>query len=98
LIEVRNEAVRQIVSGGNTARSSVAAFEAAQALFSTSQTSFDAALTAYRNGVGSITAVTTAEAKLLEVRNISTTAYCNALSAAAGLALAVGALGSPPDF
>jgi outer membrane protein len=97
LIEVRNEAVRQIVSGGNTARSSVADFEAAQALLSASQTSFDAALTAYRNGVGSITAVTMAEAKLLEARNISTTAYSNALSAAAGLALAVGALGSPPD-
>ena len=61
-----------------------------------SQTSFNAALGAYKHGVGSITDVTVAESKLLEARNVATDAYSAALSAAAGLAFSAGALGAAP--
>jgi hypothetical protein len=48
------------------------------------------------NGVGSITDATVAESQLLQAKNASTDAYSASLSAAATLALAVGALGSAP--
>ena len=57
---------------------------------------FDAALAAYRNGVGSITDVAIAERQLLVAKNAATDAYSTALSAAATLALVAGALGSAP--
>ena len=60
------------------------------------QTTFDAALAAYRSGVGSITDLTLAETQLLLAKNASADAYSTALSAAATLALATGALGQAP--
>jgi len=58
------------------------------------ETTFDAALAAYRNGVGSITDLTVAETQLLQANNASTDAYSTALSAAATLALSTGTLGA----
>jgi outer membrane protein TolC len=95
--QVRDEAMRQIVSAGNTAKSSLAAYDAARALVAATQTSYDAALAAYKRGVGNITAVTTAETQLLRARFAETNAYSGALSAAASLALSAGALGAAPD-
>jgi outer membrane protein TolC len=92
----RNEAVRQIVLSDNALRTSLSAYSASQALASAAQTTFDAALAAYRNGVGSITDVTIAQTQLLQARNSSTDTYSTALSAAASLALSTGALGSSP--
>lgn len=92
----RNEAVRQIVLSDNALRTSLSAYSASQALASAAQTTFDAALAAYRNGVGSITDVTIAQSQLLQARNSSTDTYSTALSAAASLALSTGALGSSP--
>ncbi len=97
LAQIRDEAVRQIVSAGNTAKSSLAAHDAARALVMATQTSYDAALAAYKHGVGSITAVTTAETQLLRARYAETDAYSGALAAAATLALSAGALGAAPD-
>jgi len=97
LARVRAEAGREIVSAGNAVKTSVAAYQAATTLVAASQTSFNAALAAYRHGVGSITDVTVAESRLLDARNVATDAYSAALSAAAGLAFSAGALGSPPD-
>jgi hypothetical protein len=68
---------------------------AAMAVASAAKTTFDAALAAYRSGVGSITDATMAETQLLQARNASTDAYSTALSAAAALALATGSLGAP---
>jgi len=96
LTEVRDGAAREVISAGTSVKTSVAAHRAAEALVAASQTSFDAALTAYRNGVGSITDVTLAETKLLDARNLATDSYSAALSAAASLALSAGALGGPP--
>ena len=67
-----------------------------QSLDEAAQTTFDAALAAYRNGVGSITDFTTAERQLLAAHNAATDAHSTALSAAAILALSGGLLGFVP--
>ncbi len=97
LTQVRDEAVRQIALADNALRTSLSAYTASSALRSAAQTTFDAALAAYRNGVGSITDLTLSESQLLEARNASTNAYSTALSAAATLALSTGALGQAPQ-
>ena len=94
----RNEAVRQIVLSDNALRTSISAYAASQALASAAQTTFDSALAAYRNSVGSITDVTLAQSQLLQARNASTDAYSTSLSAAASLALSTGALGTGPPW
>jgi outer membrane protein len=97
LIQIRNEAVRQIVVAKNTLTTSLSAYNASTVLTAAAQTTFNAALAAYRNGVGSISDVTTAERQLLAAKNAATDAYSTALSAAATLALATGAMGSAPS-
>jgi outer membrane protein len=96
LTQIRNEAVRQIISARNTLKTSLSAYDASTALAAAAQTTFDAALAAYRNGVGTISDVTTAERQLLHAKNAKTDAYSDALSAAATLALSTGVLGSTP--
>jgi outer membrane protein TolC len=94
---VRDEAVRQIVVAQNDLETSLAAHEAAVVAEKAAQTTFDAALDAYRHGVGSVTDATAAESLLLVTRNASVDAYSSALSAAATLAFATGALGGAPQ-
>lgn len=53
--------MQAIVVASNALRTSLAAYEASQALTQAAQTTFDAALDAYRSGVGSITDLTLAE-------------------------------------
>ena len=96
LTQIRNEAARQILSARNTLKTSVSAYIASMALATAAQTTFDAALTAYRNGTGTISDVTIAERQLLQAKNATGDAYSNALSAAATLALSTGLLGSAP--
>jgi outer membrane protein len=96
LTRVREDAVRQIVSADNALSTSLSAYAASQSLVTAAQTTFDAALAAYRNGVGSITDLTLAESQLLQAQNASTDAYSTALSAAATLALSTGTLGAAP--
>ena len=98
LSEVQDDAVKQIAVADNALRTSLESVSAAEALVAAAQTTFDAALGAYSSGVGSITDVTIAETQLLQARNAATDAYSTALSAAATLALATGALGSAPDY
>jgi outer membrane protein TolC len=97
LSRTQEEAVRQIVVAENGLRTGLAAYDASTALALAAQTTFDAALEAYRNGVGSITDVTVAETQLLQAGNAFTDARSAAFSAAATLALAAGALGSAPQ-
>ena len=87
----------EIVVASNALRTSLAAYAASQALTKAAQTSFDASLDAYRNGVGSITELTLAENQLLQANDAASDAYSTALSAAATLALATGALGASPE-
>ncbi len=97
LTQIRNEAVRQVLVAKNTLNTSLSAYSAATALSAAARTTFDAALAAYRNGVGSISDVTTAGRQLLAAKNAATDAYSTAFSAAATLALAAGTLGGPPQ-
>lgn len=97
LKKVREEAVRQIAVADNALRTSLSTYDAAQALASAGQTTFDAALAAYRSGVGSITDLTIAESQLLQARDACSDSYSTALSAAATLALSTGALGGAPQ-
>jgi outer membrane protein len=97
LERVRQDAVVQIVHADNTLRTSLAAHDASEVLATAARTTFDAALAAYRNGVGSITDLTLAETRLLQAQDASTDTYSTALSAAATLALATGALGAVPQ-
>ncbi len=96
LIKTQNEAVRQIVLSDNAVRTSLSAYTASTALNSAAQTTFDAALDAYRNGVGSVTDAILSQTQLLQANNARADAYSTSLSAAATLALAVGALGEAP--
>jgi outer membrane protein TolC len=94
--QIRDEAVRQVVAASNNLKTSLSAYAASTTLAAAAQTTFNAALAAYRNGVGSISDVTTAERQLLHAKIAATDAYSAALSAAATLALAAGTLGAPP--
>ncbi|KWI98696.1 RND transporter [Burkholderia ubonensis] len=94
LTRTKEEAVRQIVAAQNALQTSLASHEAATALVAAAQTTYDAALTAYRNGVGSVTDATLAQSQLLAAKNADVDSYCGALSAAASLALATGTIGS----
>ena len=96
LTQIKNEATRQIIVAKNTLKTSLSAYSASTALAAAAQTTFNSALEAYHNGVGSISDVTIAERQLLSAKNAATDAYSNALSAAATLALAAGALGKAP--
>jgi outer membrane protein TolC len=96
LTRVRDEAVRDIVLSDNALQTSLAAHDAAQSLQAAAQTTFDASLAAYRNGVGSISELLIAENQLLQARNVASDSYSGALTAAANLALATGTLGSAP--
>jgi outer membrane protein TolC len=98
LSQVQDDAVQQIALADNGLRTSLESVSAAKSLVAAAQTTFDAALGAYRSGVGSITDVTIAETQLVQANNATTDAYSTALSAAATLALATGALGSAPDY
>ena len=96
LAQTRDEAVRQIVLANNGLRTSLSAHKASTALSSAAQTTFNAALTAYRSGVGPITDAISAQTAILQARNASSDAYSIALAAAATLALSTGSLGAAP--
>ncbi len=86
------EAARQIVTAHNQLATSLSAGKASQALLQAATTTFNAALAAYRAGVGAAAEVQIAERQLITARNLTTDARFNALSAAATLALSVGDL------
>ena len=97
LEQIRDEATREIVGAANRVRTSLSALDAADSLASASQITFDAALDAYRHGIGSITDTIHAETALLEAQNASADSYSAALASAATLALAAGTLGAAPE-
>ncbi|KQR89941.1 RND transporter [Burkholderia sp. Leaf177] len=94
LVRSREDAVRQIVVAQNTLQTSLAANAAARELLGAAQTTYDAAFDAYRQGVGSITDALLAQNQLLVAKNANADSYSGALSAAAALALATGAIDS----
>jgi outer membrane protein TolC len=97
LDQARDEATLQVVGAENALQTSLAAYSASQALVSAAQTTYDAAFSAYQNGVGSVTDATLAETQLLQAQNKKSDSYSAALSAAATLAFTTGALGAAPQ-
>ncbi len=93
---VRDEAAREVVAAQNALATSLAANDAASALQQAARTGYDAALDAYRQGVGTITALTAAATQLLQAQDAAADAHSGALSAAATLAFATGAPGASP--
>ena len=94
LARTREEAVRQIVRSDNALKTSVAAYTASSALAAAAGTTFDAALAAYRSGVGSVTDATLAQNGLLDARLGMVDSYHASLIAAVTLAFATGSLTS----
>jgi outer membrane protein len=93
---VRLNAIREIVSAQISLRTSLAANDAASISRAAAQTSYDAALDSYKQGVGTVTAAVEAETHLFEAELAEADAYTSALSAAATLAYATGQLGAAP--
>ena len=85
-----NAASREIIVANTALKSALAAHEAATELRAAAQTSFDATFEAYRNGLGTLTAVSIAESGLLDARQAQADAHAAALVAAATLAFALG--------
>ncbi|MFT4504635.1 TolC family protein [Caballeronia sp. 15711] len=96
LARSREEAVRQIVAAQNTLQTSLTAHAAAKELLAAAQTTYDAAFDAYGQGIGSVTDSLLAQNQLLAATNADADSYSSALSAAAALALATGAIDSMP--
>lgn len=96
LDRARQQAVQQIVVAQDALRSALATAEAAQALQATAALTHDAALDAYRHGVGTVTAVALADTQLAQAGQAWADARAAAQSAAVTLAFATGALGEAP--
>ncbi len=97
-VQVRDNAMREIIIASDSLRSAVEAHAAAEALTQAAQTTYDAAFASYTNGVGTITDATAANSGLLDADQARADAYAAALVAASTLAFALGDMtssGSP---
>ena len=94
LQRVQNAAVTEIVAASNALRTALESHRAASALASAASITNDAALAAYRNGVGTVTAASVADSGLLDARQAQAEARAAALTGAANLAFVVGAMTS----
>lgn len=92
--KIRNAASREIIVAADALRSSLAAFEAADALTEAAAVTYDAAFEAYINGVGTITDATAAESGLLDARLARSEAHAASLIAASTLAFTLGTMTS----
>ncbi len=91
------QSVREIVVADNALRTSLSALEADHAWAHAAETTFDAALTSYRSGVGSVTVATLSESNLLDAHIAEVDAYSAVQIAAATLAFATGRTGEAPS-
>ena len=97
LERIRQDAVRQIVLADNALHTSLAAYSASRCWPPPRSMLFHSALNSYRSGEASVTDVSLAQSQLLQANNASADAHSAALSAAATLAFATGALGQAPQ-
>lgn len=88
--KTREMAAREIVVAGNALESAVASHKAAENLVKTAFITYDAALDAYQQGVGTITVANEAANNLLLARQLETDGRTAALVAAANLAFVMG--------
>ncbi|MCK0209560.1 TolC family protein [Starkeya koreensis] len=92
--KTRDDAAREIVVSADTLRSALASYRAATALAEAAAVTYDAALDAYKSGVGNITVATAADSGLLTARQAQADAHAASLVAAANLAFVLGAMTS----
>lgn len=92
--QVQQAAAREIVVTTDVLRSALASHRAAAELARAAAITYDAALDAYRTGVGTITAATAADSGLLAARQAESDAHAASLVAAANLAFVLGAMTS----
>jgi multidrug resistance efflux pump len=96
LERIRQDAVRQIVLADDALDTTLQSYSASEALVAAAQKTFDSALNSYRSGEGTVTDLNLAQTQLLQAKNASADSRSAALSAAATLAFATGALGQAP--
>jgi outer membrane protein len=92
LASARDSAAQQVVRAYNGLVTSLAEFDAATALSQAAHTAYDAALRSYRQGVGTYTDLATEENAVVQGDTQVEDARANAHTAAAALALSMGAL------
>lgn len=91
---VQTAAVTEIVAARNALRTALESHRAATALVGAAATTYDAALAAYRTGVGTVDAATEADTALLDARQAQAEAHAATLIGAVNLAFVVGSLTS----
>ncbi len=96
LERLRNTAMTEIILASNTLETALQAHEAAETLVQTAAVTYDAALDAYRVGMGTVTVATEAANGLLTARTARADARAAAQIAAATLALSLGRLDAGP--
>lgn len=96
--QIQLAAISEIVVASNALETALAANKAAGVLVQTSSTAFDAAMEAYRNGLGTIVTVNETNTSLLDARLAKADAEVAALIAAANLAFFTGALTSADNI
>lgn len=85
-------ATRQVTDAYDSLKTSFAEYAAALVLNEAAQTAYDAALDAFRHGVGTYTDVVSEETALSQAQSKQEDAHANVLTAAAALAFATGAM------
>ncbi|MFA5703084.1 MAG: TolC family protein [Advenella sp.] len=83
-------AMREIIAATNMLRTALASHQAASGLVNTAKTTYEGALEAYRQGLGTLTAVTIADTALLDAQQARLDARTASQVAAANLAFVTG--------
>jgi len=96
LNHTRDTSVQQVTDAYDALRTSFAEYTASLTLNQTAQTAYDAALDAYRHGVGTYTDVVTGETALSQAQSEKEDAHANVFTAAAALAFSTGAILTQP--
>lgn len=94
LTRTQDETVRQVARSGDSLKSALAQYDAAQAFVAAANKEFDSALEAYRQGVGTLITATTADTQRVQAESAQAQAYAGVLAAAATLAFTTGKLTS----
>jgi outer membrane protein len=94
LEQTRDSAAQQVVKAYNDLLTSLSEYDSATALSQAAHTAYDAALRAYRQGVGTYTDLATEENAMVQAETEVEDARASAHTAAAALAFAMGTIGN----
>ena len=97
LRQAQEQAMRQVALNYDELTTGITQYDAAVALQTSAQTSFDSAADAYRHGVGTLTDASNAQSSLATARSTVAAVRSQVLATAAALAFATGQLTSTED-